>query len=187
MELVHEGEVSGVRVRAVQGDLTAMDVDAIVNAANRELRHGGGVAGAIARAGGAAIQRESDAWVDRHGPLAEGQVAVTTAGELPARRVIHTAGPVYDEGSDRNEPLLRAAVRGALEAAAEAGLGTVAFPAISAGIYGYPPDDATRIIADEVAGFLGDRHGAGLREVRLVGYDRPMADRFAAAVRAVLG
>lgn len=187
MATSHEAEVAGARITAVQGDLTRMEVDAIVNAANRQLQHGGGVAGAIAQAGGPSIQRESDAWVERHGPLDEGQVAVTTAGDLPARRIIHTAGPVYEEGSDRNEPRLRAAVRGALEAAAGEGCSTVAFPAISAGIYGYPPDDATAVLADEVVGFLRERDGAGLSEVRLVGYDRSMTERFASAIASAVG
>ena len=173
----HETTIAGARVAAVQGDLTRQDVDAIVNAANVHLAHGGGVAGAIARAGGHRIQEESNAWVAEHGPLDEGEAAVTTAGDLPARRVVHVAGPVYEEGSARNEPRLRAAVRGALDAAVDAGLRSLAFPAISAGIYGYPPRDATRILADEVVAYL--RAHGGLDEVRLVGYDDEAARMFA--------
>ena len=181
----HETTIAGARVVAVQGDLTRQEVDAIVNAANVHLKHGGGVAGAIARAGGRSIQEESDAWVAEHGPLDEGEAAVTTAGDLPARRVIHVAGPVYDAGSDHNEPHLRAAVRGALEAAVDEGMSSVAFPAISAGIYGYPPDEASRIIADEVATYLRDQ--GGLDEVRLVGYDGAAARRFADGIAAAAG
>lgn len=178
----HETSIEGTRVVAVVGDLTAADVDAIVNAANVHLEHGGGVAGAIARAGGPEIQAESHAWVDEHGPLQEGQAAVTTAGRLPARRVVHVAGPVYDAGSDRNEPHLRAAVRGALDAAADEGLGSLAFPAISAGIYGYPPDDATRILADEVVRYCREHPGT-FTEIRLVGFDDTAAGRFARGLR----
>lgn len=188
MEVVEQVTVAGVTVSAVQGDLTAQEVDAIVNAANIHLRHGGGVAGAIARAGGPRIQRESDEWVAAHGPLDTGQAAVTGGGDLPADHVIHTAGPVFDPGSDRNEPLLRSAVRGALEAAVRIGARTVAFPAISAGIYGYPPADATAVLADEVVVFLREHEGSRpLDEVRLVGFDRSAADLFADGLRRSAG
>lgn len=176
--------VGSTRLVALVGDLTKQDVDAIVNAANVNLAHGGGVAGAIARAGGATIQRESDEWTAQHGPLQRGQAAVTSGGDLPARHVVHTAGPVYESGSPDNEPHLRDAVRGALEAAREAGDRTVAFPAISAGIYGYPPDEATAVLVDEVAGFVR-RQGEVFDEVRFVGLDQKTADQFAAGLRAL--
>ena len=182
MASTYETTVDGTRVVALKGDLTAQDVDAVVNAANRELQHGGGVAAAIARAGGPVVQEESDLWVREHGPLDDGVAAITSGGEMPARHVIHTAGPVYDAGSQRNEPRLRAAVRGALDLAVEHGLRSVAFPAISAGIYGYPPDEATAILADEVAAFARE-HPSILAEVRLVGYDTAMAGRFADGLR----
>ena len=143
MQIRHETEVAGTRVLVVVGDLTQQPVDAIVNAANRELQHGGGVAAAIARAAGPGLQQESDAWVAEHGALKRGQAAVTSAGALHARHVVHTAGPIHDPTSDDNEPALRAAVCGALDAAADVGARSLAFPAISAGIYGYPPDEAT--------------------------------------------
>jgi O-acetyl-ADP-ribose deacetylase (regulator of RNase III) len=180
MGATSETTVDGTRVTVVVGDLTRQDVDAIVNAANRHLRHGGGVAGAIAIAAGPAVQRESDAWVAEHGPLDEGGAAVTTAGDLPARHVVHVAGPVWDASRD-DEPALRAAVRGALGAAVDAGARTVALPAISSGIYGYPPDDATRIIADEVVAACRD---LDLDEVRLVALDAAMGERFAAGLAA---
>lgn len=160
-----------------------MDVDAIVNAANKNLQHGGGVAGAIARAGGPVVQRESDAWIDRHGPLAGGEAAVTSAGDLPCRRVVHVAGPVHDPDRDDNESRLRAAAAAALRAAREAGARTVALPAISAGVYGYPPAEATAVIADEVVRFVREEEGP-FAEVRLVGLDEETAGRFAAGLRA---
>lgn len=176
-------EVAGARITARQGDLTRQDVDAIVNAANKRLRHGGGVAAAIARAGGPAIQRESDAWVDEHGPLADGQAAVTTAGELACRRVIHVAGPVHEADRDDNEQRLRAAVRAGLEAADEQGCRSIALPAISAGVYGYPPAEATAVIASEVAEVVRGRNGS-FDEIRLIGLDEQTTELFADGVRS---
>lgn len=176
-------EVGGGVVVAVDGDLTQQEVDAVVNAANVHLAHGGGVAAAIARAGGPDIQHESDAWVDEHGPLEEGEAAVTTGGQMPCSHVIHVAGPVYEPTADTNEPRLRAAVRAALETAVSVGAGSIAFPAISAGIYGYPPEEATTVLADEVVSFLREGDGE-LDEVRLVGYPSEVAQLFAAALDA---
>lgn len=178
----YEATVDGTRLVALQGDLTAQDVGAVVNAANRELQHGGGVAAAIARAGGPVIQEESDLWIRQHGPLGDGVAAITSGGDLPASHVIHTAGPVYDAGSQRNEPRLRAAVRGALELALENDVRSLAFPAISAGIYGYPPDEATAVLADEVVAYVRE-HPSELDEVRLVGLDEAMTERFVRALR----
>ncbi len=175
-------QVAGATVVALVGDLTKQEVDVVVNAANAELQHGGGVAAAIAKAGGKAIQEESNAYVEQHGPLEEGEAATTTAGEMPARWVVHVAGPVYEESSDHNEPHLRASVSAALDAAAQAGARSVAFPAISAGVYGYPRDEATHIIASEVARWLSGHEGA-LQEVRLVGLDEETAQDFAAGIQ----
>ncbi|MFA9429578.1 macro domain-containing protein [Egicoccus sp. AB-alg2] len=176
-----EHTIRSTRLVAVRGDLTRQDVDAIVNAANVHLRHGGGVAGAICRAAGPDVQAESDAWVRAHGPLHDGQAAVTSAGRLPAAAVVHVAGPVYDAGRDDNQPRLRAAVTAALDATAERGLRTVAFPAISAGIYGYPRDEATRVVVEAAAAWV-DEHPGMLDEIRLVGYDDAAHDDFTAAL-----
>ena len=124
----------------VQGDLTEERVDAIVNAANSRLQHGGGVAGAIARRGGAQIQAESDAWVRAHGEVAHDRPAVTGAGRLDCKAVIHAVGPVWGEGGE--DAKLRAAVLGALGAAEERGFGSIALPAISTGIFGFPKSAA---------------------------------------------
>jgi putative ATPase len=158
---------------AVTGDLTAQPVDAVVNAANNRLQHGGGVAAAIVRAGGRIIQDESNQWVRTHGSLPADGAAVTTAGAMPAEHVIHVAGPIYREGQD-NEGLLRAAVAAALEAAADVGATSIAFPAISAGIYGYPIAEATAVLADEIVRWT-QRHPEALRQVRLVGFDATAA------------
>lgn len=156
-------------ILAVQGDITAQDVEAVVNAANEHLQHGGGVAAAIARAGGAVIQEESDRWVAEHGPVRPGQAAVTGGGALPARWVIHVVGPRYREGQD-NEGMLRQAVRAALQAARERGARSLAMPAISAGIFGYPRLEACRVIVSECRRYLQE-HPDAFDEIRLVGYD----------------
>lgn len=156
------------RIHTVRGDLTTQEVDVLVNAANEHLSHGGGVAAAISRAGGPAIQTESDAWVAVHGPLSPGIAAVTSGGALPARWVVHVAGPIHRPGQD-NAGLLATAVHTALDAAAGVGARSVAMPAISAGIYGYPMIEATRVIAATVRAWCAE-HPDALDEVRLVGY-----------------
>jgi glutamate racemase len=177
--------VSAVRVgettvTAMVGDLTSMPVDAVVNAANNDLTHGGGIALAIARAGGPPIDEESAEWVAAYGPIEPGVAALTSAGLMPTRYVIHVAGPIYAEGQD-NAALLSAAVLASLDMGDEIEARTMAIPAISAGIYGYPPDDATRVIAESVADYASSDETC-LAAVRLVGYDAAMATRFAAAV-----
>jgi O-acetyl-ADP-ribose deacetylase (regulator of RNase III) len=177
---VTDGELLGSRrcgpatVEVVRGDLTAQDVDAIVNAANSRLQHGGGVAGAIVRRGGAAIQRESDALA----PVPVGGAAVTCAGLLPCRFIIHAVGPMWGEGDE--EAKLRGAVRTALALADERSLASLAMPAISTGIFGYPKADGCRVIVEEVV-----RHveaGSSLRLVRLVSIDDETAQHFLAAL-----
>ena len=168
------------RLAVLSGDITAQAVDAIVNAANERLGHGGGVAAAISRAGGPAIQTESDAWVATHGPLSPGIAAVTSGGALPARWVVHVAGPIHRPGQD-NAGLLATAVRAALDAAVTVGARSVALPAISAGIYGYPMDEAAGVIARAVIDWC-ERHPEALDEVRLVGYVDDAVRGFAAGL-----
>lgn len=173
-------QLNGRIVSAISGDLTNQDVDIVVNAANEQLAHGGGVAAALARAGGRDVQRESNAWVRDHGPLGPGEAAVTTAGKMPARCIVHVVGPRYREGQD-NEGLLRQAVRTALATANEQSAESVALPAISSGIFGYPPDAASRVIAEECVRWMSSEPGS-LREIRLVGVDDEAARRFAAGL-----
>jgi O-acetyl-ADP-ribose deacetylase len=175
--------IAGTTITSLCADLTGQEVDAIVNAANEHLQHGGGLAGALVRAGGREIQEESDRWVAEHGPLSPGRAAVTGAGRLPARLVIHVAGPVYRTGQD-NEGLLRAAVRAALEATAREGCRTVALPAVSAGIFGYPLAAATRVIATEATAWARD-HPGSLDEIRLVGFDPGVEEAFAAGLDGI--
>lgn len=175
-----ERRVGEATLRVAHADITQLAVDAVVNAANEQLTHGGGVAAALARAGGPQVQEESDAWVTEHGPVGPGQAAVTTAGVMPAQMIVHVVGPRFDEGQD-NEALLRQTVRAALDAAADRGASSVALPAISAGIFGYPPAEATRVIAASCAQWLADRPGA-LREVVLVGFDAESTELFQGAL-----
>ena len=146
-----------VSVEVVQGDITQIAVDAIVNAANEGLRGGGGVDGAIHRAGGPAIMKECI----RHGGCPTGDAKATTAGDLPARHVIHAVGPVWHGGGRGEDDLLASAYRRSVEVAVELGCGSISFPAISTGIYGFPIERAAPIAlataraAAEAAG--GDR------------------------------
>jgi len=138
-----------------QGDITTLKVDAIVNAANGYLKHGGGVAAAISRRGGTAIQQESDALIEKRGPLATGKAVITGGGKLLARFVIHAVGPVWSEHSPAEaDKLLRSAVRSSLAVAEENGLKSIAFPAISTGIYGFPIERAAPLMLRETADYL---------------------------------
>jgi len=139
-QLIHE--VGRGRIRVVEGDLTEQAADAVVNAANRQLQHGGGVAGAIVRRGGPIIQVESN----QLAPIEVGQAVITTAGDLPADHVIHAVGPRMGEGDEDRK--LRSAADAALEVAVDNGLATVVFPAISAGIFGFPIERSAAILID---------------------------------------
>jgi O-acetyl-ADP-ribose deacetylase (regulator of RNase III) len=139
----------------VQDDITTLPMDAIVNAANEYLKHGGGVAAAISRKGGSAIQRESDALIEKLGPLSTGEAAITSGGKLPAKFVIHTVGPVWSEHTTaKADDLLRRAIRNSLVVAEENGLKSIAFPAISTGIYGFPIERAAPLLLREAADYL---------------------------------
>ena len=139
------------RIELVHGDITKQATDAIVNAANSALRGGGGVDGAIHRAGGPAIMAECR----RLGGCPTGDAKVTTGGDLKARYVVHAVGPIYRDGAHGEPELLAGAYRRSLEVAAEQGATTVAFPSLSTGAYGYPIADAARIALKSVADALG--------------------------------
>lgn len=175
-------QLNGTQLELIEADITELDVEAIVNAANEYLAHGGGVAAAIVRAGGRVIQEESDTWVRDHGPVGPGEAAVTTGGALQASRVVHVVGPRFQEGQD-NETMLHAATQAALSAASSSGARSVALPAISAGIFGYPPAEATAVVASAVLDWLDDHQG-GLDEVRLVALDADTAQLFAKGLQA---
>ncbi|MDH3443509.1 MAG: O-acetyl-ADP-ribose deacetylase [Deltaproteobacteria bacterium] len=166
------------RVTVKIGDITKEKVDAIVNAANGSLMGGGGVDGAIHRAGGPDILKECKELRRAEYPdgLPTGQAVLTTAGKMAAKHVIHTVGPVYGGGGEDKAELLAACYRNSLNLAVERGIQTVAFPAISTGVYGYPPDEAARVASKAIEGFL--KADTSLREVRLVFFSQSDADIF---------
>jgi O-acetyl-ADP-ribose deacetylase (regulator of RNase III) len=163
-------------IRVLQGDLTGQRVGAIVNAANEQLVHGGGLAGAIVRRGGPEIQEESDGWVRERGPVATGSAAITGAGRLPARHVIHAVGPVWGSGDE--EAKLASAVRSALRLASQHDIGSVSLPAISSGIFGFPKPLCARIVLSTVHEFLTENPEGSVREVSVVLLDRETAELF---------
>ncbi|MEU9443147.1 O-acetyl-ADP-ribose deacetylase [Streptomyces sp. NPDC048304] len=166
-------------ITLVQGDITRQSADAIVNAANSSLLGGGGVDGAIHRRGGPAILEECRALrASRYGKgLPTGQAVATTAGDLDARWVIHTVGPVFSRSEDRSG-LLASCYRESLKVADELGARTVAFPAVSTGVYRWPMDDAARIAVETVRGA-----DTAVEEVRFILFDQRAYDAFARQVR----
>jgi O-acetyl-ADP-ribose deacetylase (regulator of RNase III) len=166
------------RVIIKVGDITKEQVDAIVNAANGSLMGGGGVDGAIHRAGGPQIKKECEE-IRRTGypdGLPTGQAVITTAGRLAAKHVIHTVGPVYSRGGADKAKLLAACYRNSLGLASAKGLKTIAFPAISTGVYGYPLDEAARVSSKAIEAFL--KVDKSIEEVRLVFFSQSDVDIF---------
>lgn len=145
---MEEKKINGKTLRIMVGDITERDTDAIVNAANNYLKHGGGVALAIVKKGGAIIQQESD----RIGFVPTGSAAITTAGALKAKYVIHAVGPKWGEGDEKNK--LRTAVLSSLKIASEYRLKTISFPAISSGIYGVPKEIVARVLINTAVDYL---------------------------------
>jgi O-acetyl-ADP-ribose deacetylase len=166
------------RVRVVVGDITKQDVEAIVNAANSSLLGGGGVDGAIHRGGGPEILEACREIRRTRFPegLPTGEAVITTGGKLPALYVIHTVGPIYGEEHGKEAELLANCYHNSLTLAVEKNLTSVAFPAISTGVYGYPPEKAAEVASRTIENFLGtDRQ---LKEVRLVFFQAPDAEVF---------
>jgi len=159
-----------------QGDLTEETLDAVVNAANASLSHGGGVAGAIVRRGGSIIQEESNAWVKQHGLVTHAEPAYTGPGRLPCRYVIHAVGPVWGEGEEDRK--LAEAVRGSLRLAERLGLKSVALPAISTGIFGFPKAHAAQVIFEAIRDYFQENNKAKVNLVRLTIIDEPTLNTF---------
>ncbi len=160
---------SGCRLQIVEGDITLEQVDAIVNAANSYLQHGGGVAGVISLSGGSIIQQESDRWVQEHGPVSHAEPAVTSGGRLPCTYVIHAVGPVWGSGDEDRK--LADAVSGSLGMADSLDLSSVAFPALSTGIFGFPKERAAHIILTTIRAYLETSANSRLDRVRVVLFD----------------
>jgi len=152
-----EVSINQARLSIIQGDITKQTTDAIVNAANSSLMGGGGVDGAIHRAGGSAILEECIQTVARQGRLPAGKAVITTGGNLKARFVIHTVGPIWHGGNKGEPDLLVSAYRESLKVAAENNLGSVSFPSISTGAYGYPVAEAAEVAVKTVTAFLKEK------------------------------
>src|SRR6266540_4680195 len=168
--------ITGRTVQIVQGDITIEEVDAIVNAANEHLQHGGGVAWAISKKGGPTIQKESDVWVRKHGSVPHARPAWTSGGLLPAKYVIHAVGPVWGDGDEDNK--LESAVTGSLRVADELKCSSIAMPAISTGIYGFPKERAAGIIFSAIENYFVENLSSELKIVKLVLFDQPTVDVF---------
>ena len=174
--LVEKKFAAGVSLQIVQGDVTVEEVDAIVNAANEQLAHGGGVAWAISKKGGPKIQEESDAWIRKHGPVSHAHPAWTSGGTLPAKYVIHAVGPVWGDGDEDKK--LSDAVIGSLQMADELKCESISMPAISTGIFGFPKDRAAEIIFNAITTYFEQNTNSGLKQVRIVLFDQPTIQVF---------
>ena len=157
------------RIEIIKGDITKQTTDAIVNAANSSLMGGGGVDGAIHRAGGPAILDECRKIIARQGNCKTGQAVITTAGRLPAKFVIHTVGPVWNGGKNNEKEKLSDCYKNSLLLAVEYKIETIAFPNISTGIYGYPKDEAAKIAVQTVNDFL--KLNQALQKIYFVCFD----------------
>jgi O-acetyl-ADP-ribose deacetylase (regulator of RNase III) len=172
MEIIKEIEIEGRKIRLIKGDITESSSDAIVNAANSYLKHGGGVARAIVKKGGEIIQKESD----KIAFVPVGDCAITSAGRLKAKAVIHAVGPRWGEGAE--EKKLKNAVRRVLHVASEKGFSSISMPAISAGIFGFPKDLCASIILNEIADFIKGDKDTSIKEINLYLIDDELLSLF---------
>lgn len=173
--VIKEIKTNDTIIQVVHGDITQENTEAIVNAANSRLQHGGGIAGAIVRRGGKVIQEESD----RIGLVPVGGAATTSGGRLAARYVIHAVGPVWGEGQEPEK--LSSAVRSALDEAVKLSVESVSIPAISSGIFGYPKEAACKVIWDTVISYIKDHKNAP-KIIRLCAIDQTTVNAFLTAI-----
>jgi O-acetyl-ADP-ribose deacetylase (regulator of RNase III) len=174
--LVEKNLSTGQTLQIVQGDITIDEVDAIVNAANEHLAHGGGVAWAISQKGGPTVQQESNEWIRTHGPVSHTHPAWTSGGRLPAKYIIHAVGPVWGSGDEDRK--LSDAVTGFLRVADELKCESISMPAISTGIFGFPKDRAARIVFSSVDRYFAETKDSKIQIVRLVLFDEVTIKRF---------
>ena len=179
MQVIKEWDFNGIKIQVALCDITRDDSEVIVNAANSSLKHGGGVALAIARAGGPRIQEESDEYTRKYGPVPTGQVAVTSGGNLKAKYVIHAVGPIWRGGKNREDELLFEAVYNSLKKANELGASSIAMPAISTGIYGFPKERAARIFGKAIGRFIEDFKDTKIKTIKICHIDGKNAKIFA--------
>lgn len=178
--------IGKTRLGLIQGDITKQATDAIVNAANSSLMGGGGVDGAIHRAGGSAILSECRQIVSRIGRLDAGKAVITTGGNLKAKHVIHTVGPVWYGGEHGEAELLASAYRESLKLAAERKLKSISFPSVSTGAYRYPVAEAAKVALETVIAFLRDG-STSLQEVFFVLYDSKTYQVYSARLAEMFG
>jgi len=179
-----EANVNQVKLLIIKGDITQQDTDAIVNAANPSLMGGGGVDGAIHRAGGPTILEECKQIVARQGRLPTGKAVITSGGNLKARHVIHTVGPVWHGGTTNEAELLASAYQESLKVAAENHLVSISFPSISTGAYGYPVDDAAKVAIGTVSSFLR-KNVTSIKEVVFVLFDSATFAAYSSALAEI--
>jgi len=173
--------INKAKISIIQDDITSQTTDAIVNAANSSLMGGGGVDGAIHRAGGPAILEECKQIVSRQGRLPTGKAVITTAGNMKAKYVIHTVGPIWHGGNQGEDELLTSAYLESLKLAAENNLQSISFPSISTGAYGYPIDKAAQTAIDTVVSFLSET--TSVKEVVFVLFDSRTYNAYASALQ----
>jgi len=173
--VIFEKDINNVKIKVIEGDITEEDVECIVNPANSYLQHGGGVAGAIVRRGGMVIQKESDEYIELHGPVPVGEAIITSGGNLNARYIIHTVGPRWGEGDE--EEKLRRAIRSVLELASERGIRSISIPAVSCGIFGFPQEKGTKIIVDTIINYIKEKKNPFI-EIHLIGLGRDVTELF---------
>jgi len=166
-------------IKVILGDITEEPTDAIVNPANNYLKHGGGVAGAIVSKGGSIIQQESD----KIGYVETGRSVITTGGKLKAKYVIHTVGPLWQGGKNKEEELLKSAVLRAMELAQKYELNSIALPAISTGIFGFPKEKGVKIIVDSVIEFLKTHNLP--KEIHFTNIDEYTSNLFASYLKVL--
>jgi O-acetyl-ADP-ribose deacetylase (regulator of RNase III) len=179
-----EVTVNQARLAIIQGDITRQTTDAIVNAANSGLMGGGGVDGAIHRAGGPAILEECQQIIAKQGRLPTGKAVITTGGNLPAKQVIHTVGPIWHGGSKGEAALLESAYRESLKLAAEQKLASLSFPSISTGAYGYPLTEAAGVAIRTVGSFLREQV-TSVKEVVFVLFDPVTYQAYSSALEKI--
>jgi O-acetyl-ADP-ribose deacetylase (regulator of RNase III) len=167
---------SGLSFQIIHGDITTDMVDAIVNAANSHLIHGSGVAGAILKKGGPVIQAESSQWVREHGPVTHKEPAYTAAGDLPCRYIIHAVGPMWGEGDEQAK--LTAAIYAALKLADRLSLSSIALPALSTGVFGFPKPLAAQLILSTVQDYVAENPVSTLKLIHLVLFDQETVQVF---------
>jgi O-acetyl-ADP-ribose deacetylase (regulator of RNase III) len=177
--------VNQARLSIIQGDITKQATDAIVNAANPGLMGGGGVDGAIHRAGGPAILEKCKQIVAKQGHLPTGKAVITTGGNLKAKYVVHTVGPIWQGGNKGEATLLESAYRESLKLAAEHNLTSVSFPSISTGAYGYPVAEAAKVAIKAVVSFLREQV-TSLKEVVFVLFDSRTYEAYSSALEEVI-